>query len=239
MLKFFGNGSAFNTELTNNSAFYKYDTRKHKKILIIDCGSSVFKAIKNSKVLDDVYEINVLITHTHADHVGSLADLVLYNFYVLKKKLNIFIHPNIKVKKILKENGVEKNMYNAVPIEENCHTTVDSVLSFTPFLTKHVDNLTCLSFSLSISDSVDPNKYIWYSGDSSVLPNMVNFLNIYHYYFIDTSMADYDGNVHLSLRKLTESVPLEKRHKFYCMHLDEKFNVEWAKDSGFNVVETI
>lgn len=75
-IKFLGNGSAFNEELGNNSAFIKDE--KLNKLLLIDCGSSVFGSLLKAGILNGVKEVNVLITHLHPDHVGSLGDLFFF-----------------------------------------------------------------------------------------------------------------------------------------------------------------
>jgi len=42
MLKFIGSGSAFNTKLGNNSAYYK----EGNQMLLIDCGSNILQYIR-------------------------------------------------------------------------------------------------------------------------------------------------------------------------------------------------
>lgn len=58
----------------------------------------------------------------------------------------------------------------------------------------------------------------------------------YDYVYVDTCKADYEGNVHLSLRKLSELVRPDVRSKYWCMHLDEGFDRQEAETLGFNVV---
>ena len=72
MLDFLGLGSAFNTDLGNTSAYIK----KNTSLLLIDCGSTVFSKLHRIGLLDGVSDIYVIITHTHADHIGSLSDLI-------------------------------------------------------------------------------------------------------------------------------------------------------------------
>ena len=78
MLKFIGTGSAFNTDMINNSAFIKEETT----LFIIDSGETAFARMKNLKLFDDIENVYIAITHTHSDHIGSLGSLVAY--------LNIF-----------------------------------------------------------------------------------------------------------------------------------------------------
>jgi hypothetical protein len=44
------------------------------------------------------------------------------------------------------------------------------------------------------------------------------------------------GNVHTSLRALSEIVPREYRKQVFCMHIDGDNFVEEAEKEGFNVV---
>jgi hypothetical protein len=53
----------------------------------------------------------------------------------------------------------------------------------------------------------------------------------------DTCGADYEGNYHLSLRRLAEMVEPGLRHKVYCMHTDKYFSTKDAAGMGFNIVE--
>ena len=85
MLKFIGSGSAFNTKLGNTSAYYKIG----HQMLLIDCGSNIFHRIKEHNLLEGIEDIHVLITHTHADHVGSLADLIFIAIIVMAKWQNL------------------------------------------------------------------------------------------------------------------------------------------------------
>ncbi len=235
MLKFIGSGSAFNTKLGNNSAYYK----EGNQMLLIDCGSNIFQRIKENNLLEGIEHIHVLVTHTHADHVGSLADLILYTYYshgeFAKNKITIY-HPN------------KKNMYDfltligcvhdkhyslsSIPIHELKIITDD--IEVLPFETEHVDEIDSYGFEIFIGVNT-----LYYSGDTSEINDLdLNGLRLdtYKEFYIDTCKADYDGNVHLSLRKLTELIEPDHRHKVWCMHLDEGFVREEAESLGFNVV---
>lgn len=237
MLKFIGSGSAFNTKLGNNSAYYK----EGNQMLLIDCGSDIFQRIKESDLLKDVEQIHVLVTHTHADHVGSLADLILYAYYshgeFAKKKVVVHSLLSTGAKDVLRLNGVLENVhYDYATLRHDTITTIPSLKTtiVNCFETKHVDELNSFGFELSIEGST-----ILYTGDASDLDEdileAIN-TNFFDYAFIDTCKADYNGNVHLSLRKLTELIKSEARDRVYCMHLDEGFDRKEARKLGFNVV---
>lgn len=236
MLKFIGSGSAFNTKLGNNSAYYK----EGNQLLLIDCGSNIFHRIKESNLLESVEQIHVLVTHTHADHVGSLADLILYTYYshgeFAKAKVNVYFISNTSVDSILALNGcVDGVHYNSVVVNYITPKAIEGTnISFYFFDSEHVDEIPSYSIELKIGETL-----VYYSGDTSHIDRITLSAienDFYNLAYIDTCKADYEGNVHLSLRKLSELIKPELRHKVWCMHLDEGFNREEAQELGFNVV---
>jgi len=230
MLKFIGTGSAFNTELGNNSAYYKWED----KIIIIDCGSSVFHRIVESNLLEGVNEIHVIVTHSHADHVGSLADLVLYSYFshgkLAEKIITIYSPLDTRVAELLEINGcVEGIHYN---YEEDAFYE-DFAVSFVDSI--HVEEIQSYSVHLYMD-----NKEFYYSSDVAILPQYaIKWINDgrFAHAYVDTCGLDYEGNVHLSYRKLCEYIKPESRHLVTCMHLDKAFNKEQAIRDGFNVAE--
>lgn len=85
-IRFVGTGGPFDDQLTNSSAL----VTMLGKSFLIDCGHSVFpklKATGKEAAMD-----YVLLTHMHDDHIGSLASLVLYNYYHHQRKLTL-IYP--------------------------------------------------------------------------------------------------------------------------------------------------
>ena len=88
-LIFLGRGAAFNPKEGNTSAYFI----EGRELFLIDCGESVFSKLMELDLLNEIDRVNLLITHTHSDHIGSLGSLVMYSFYVLQKPLNIIL-PN-------------------------------------------------------------------------------------------------------------------------------------------------
>lgn len=238
MLKFIGSGSAFNTELGNTSAYYK----EGDQLFLIDCGSDVFKKIRESEILSGVENIHVLITHSHSDHIGSLGDLILFSYFsmgeIMRIKTNVYSIGATSIKEILKLMGVTEEYYNYIPTLHTLETRLKQFKDFSivePYRNEHVDEIFSFGYVLEINE-----KKIYYSGDTNNLDkhvlNLINNGEI-DYAYIDTCKADHDGNVHLSLRKLSELIDEDARERVYCMHLDESFDVEEAEEMGFNVVE--
>ncbi len=236
MLKFIGIGSAFNTAEGNTSAYYK----ENGKLFLIDCGSVNFHYMKESGFLDDVEEIHVYITHTHADHVGSLADLILYMYYAkgdFAKRVTVYANINLEVNEYLEKNGTTFEHYHYHPMTYREIIDIESLgLGFISYKTSHVEELE--SYGLII-DFYEANKMAMYTGDTNKLNENINFMleNELDYLYVDTCSQDYEGNVHLSLYKLHLVVEKEHRNKVWCMHLDEKFDKELTRSLGFNVAE--
>ena len=236
MLKFIGTGSAFNTKLGNNSAYYK----RGNQMLLIDCGSNIFHRIKESNLLEGVEHIHVLVTHTHADHVGSLADLILYTYYshgsFEKLKVTVYSAFNTNVGDILRMNGCTDKQYRLVYFGGQINYKIKPMdISIQFIKSKHVNELHSYSLEITIDDET-----VFYSGDISALDESVSLSIEFGFYsksYIDTCSQDYWGNPHLSLKKLTERISPEARSNVWCMHIDEGFDVEYAKSLGFNVAE--
>ena len=86
-LTFIGTDTGFG--INNNAAYVIRDN----KLLLIDCGGTVFSELfrmeQNTKFLSTKDEIEVVITHMHDDHTGSLSTLIYYCVHVLKKHVRI------------------------------------------------------------------------------------------------------------------------------------------------------
>ena len=79
-LKFLGSDSGFGKK--NNSAYIE----RENKITIIDCGFTVFQELQKKFNFNKYEEINVIITHLHNDHAGTLSQLILYLYFIYNKK---------------------------------------------------------------------------------------------------------------------------------------------------------
>jgi len=234
MLKFIGCGSAFNTELGNNSAYIK----NGNKLLLIDCGSNTFDSIMSMNLLDGIDDIIVLITHTHPDHIGSLGDLIFYSYYSMgnvgEPCLTVLSPKGTPVGTLLHLMGVNKKLYINFKFENLIFTDLNGTMMINTVKVNHVPELKCFGYEIYFGD-----KIIYYSGDCNDIPkDVLRKLHngTYDQFYQDTCMADYDGNVHLSLRKLDELIKQDVRHKVYCMHSDKSFDYGYAEGLGFKVV---
>lgn len=234
MLNFIGCGSAFNTDLGNNSAFIK----KENVLFMIDCGGSTFTRIVKSGLLENVERIGILLTHTHADHIGSLPDLIYYskNLYG-KPNVQIFAPYELRVDEILKLMGVGKHNYELIEFSNAASFRYDAFqIEFEAISVNHVVEISCFGYVLQYD-----GKVIYYSGDTNEIPDDIlqkQNAGYFNYFYQDTSKADFDANIHLSLRKLNELIQPNFRERVFCMHLDTGFSKEEANNLGFNVVSS-
>lgn len=228
MLTFIGIGSAFNTELGNTSAWMKNGTR----LLILDCGGSVFERILKSDMLKDITTLDICLTHTHGDHVGSLGDLVLYCSFMLKIRPTLRHPETVRIRALLTLFGVTEDQY---VLEDSLEFALENWLEGRFIPQEHVDTMPAYGILFKL-----PKQSCWYSGDSKEIPSEIldGFLrneidNLYQ----DTSGSEYPGMLHMSLGRLENLIPEPLRKRVVCMHQDEAFSRETAENLGFRVAE--
>ncbi|RDY27770.1 MBL fold metallo-hydrolase [Romboutsia weinsteinii] len=230
-LVFLGRGSGYHTGEQNTAAYIK----KNETLLLIDCGETVFKSILEKQLVEGVKEINVLITHMHSDHIGSLGGFIGFCYWKYKIVTKIYFNEKEKISMFLELLGLRENESFIVENAEN--KRINSLgLTFTGLITKHVKAINTYSYKIEFDNGND----IFYSGDTyetnfDAIPYLKSGNLIYH----DACLNDDNGNVHTSLRVLSEIIPKEYRHQIYCIHIDGDNFVEEAEKRGFNVVEVI
>lgn len=228
-LLFLGIGSAFNPNENNNSAMIK--TGKH--LLLIDCGESTFKTLIKNNVLDDVENIDIVITHLHSDHTGSLSTLLYYLFFIKNVKANVHF-PNDDLKKLLDLLGNNKSQYNYNVITNEVKLLNNLLIK--PFKTKHCEELNSFGYEIIYN-----NRTIIYNGDSSELPKDINkrlLTNENITLYQDVSL--FKTKAHFYYKELIKNTNKNVINKVFAMHLDnskETFNK--LKEYGFNIVENI
>lgn len=235
LLKFIGTGSAFNSKLGCNSAYII----KNNSLILFDCGGDVFSKLKELEIIKGAFNsIYVFITHIHPDHVGSLGDLIYYNYFILKKNFTV-ISIDDNIGDLLSLMGVKPKLYNLSIIHSNSTQTLFETLTYEAVETKHCEGLKSCGFKINID-----NKNIYYSGDSCAIQEIIlnDFLNGYiDELYQDTCELIYENNPHFAIDLLAEIIPEECRHKVFCMHLDEHLSKNSSKiiNLGFNKVVPI
>lgn len=232
-LKFLGRGAALNPKEGNTSAYFEIK----KDLFIIDCGENIFERIIEKKLLERKVSINIFVTHTHSDHVGSLGSLLTYSYYFLHKKVNI-IYGNKKHKKmieqVLKIFGCEDHIYNFINISElsNKYKELKKVKYIE---TDHCDVLTSYGIVFNTQNGI-----IFYSGDTRELDYIIKLLNSnkkIDKIFVDVTTSDFKGNVHLFIGTLNKIIKDKDKKYIYCMHFNNSECITKALEYGFNIVE--
>ncbi len=222
-LNFIGTGGAFNVSQKNCSAFY----RKDNKLLLIDCGESIFEEIVKNNILDGIDSLYILITHFHTDHVGSLGSLLFYSDMLGIKDVNV-IYPNKdKMNTLLELFGVTNCEYNVLaPIE---------VSEFTIKEFKAVHSIMeAYSYLISIED-----KLVYFSGDTKNIPNSI--LTLLKEDKIDEFYQDIrvdDNPYHMTIDELNALIQEQYRSRVSCMHYDESKR-EIIEKNGYKLVKKV
>ena len=199
ILTFLGNDSGFGEK--NNSAYFEKDNQ----LFIIDCGFTVFNEIKNKFDFNSYSNINVIITHLHNDHAGSLSQFILYMWFVYKKQVNVICNCKY-IKEYLNITGTPKCAYNLKNKLDN--------LTFIEI--KHTDNLDAYGFIMDINGTK-----ILYTGDSCEITSFLPYIHNIDELYIDLSKF---GGAHIKVDDvLTELKELKKRNiTIIPMHMDDK-----------------
>lgn len=203
-LKFLGNGSGFSDyKVGHTSAYFN----KGEDLYVIDLPMSSFYKLKK-KELNTYKSINVLITHTHGDHISGLGLFLQYCYFVLKLKITI----------IAPSQGVLDDINTVLRIEGNDPAWYSIVLSetteFKSILTEHSPQLAgkCFGYVFKLDD-----KQIIYSGDTASIDAFVDYFNPDAELYLDTSV--YYGQIHLLIKDIVEMDFGEM--EVYLMHLDD------------------
>lgn len=222
-LKFIGRGSSFYPVLGSTSSYILIEN----DLYVFDCGEMVFDHLYRSGMLNQAKNVNVILTHLHADHVGSLGSLISY-LYCIKHQIINVLHPNDNVVGLLDLLGIGRNFYRFIMLSGKWS---DKNISLTPVKVQHVDNMECYGYIVSIGETT-----IYYSGDSADVPDEIadaylsgQISELYQ----DT--ATVKSSSHCHVERLCELFPENRRNRIYCMHLDGD-NKSYLEKLGFSVV---
>ena len=203
-LTFLGRDSGFGAK--NNSAYIELQN----KLILIDCGFTVFHQVKEKFDFNKYEEIDIIITHLHNDHAGTLSQLILYLYFIYRKKVNVITNCE-KIKEYLDITGTPQDAY-----------CIKNKTEYVDFIkTEHVKYLDAYGFKLNIQ-----GKNIIYSGDTNTLEPYRPYLNEADEFYVDVSRF---GGAHLKIDDILEDLKeiKESGTDVYLMHLDD---IEYIKE---------
>ena len=200
MLKFLCRGSGFSGE--NNAAYVEVG----EDLILIDCGYTVFNAIREKLDLAKYNNVYIITTHLHPDHAGSLGQLIMYMRYVLNKKPHILSICE-KMQKYLGACGVDRKFYF---LKESCPYNIKFIK------TTHSEFLDAYGFSLEIN-----GKKIVYTGDTATLDPFEKHIEGAYELYVDVSK---NGVIHLKIDEVFEKLIAIQNvgTKVFLMHLDDE-----------------
>lgn len=228
-----GRGAGFNPEEGSTSAFFV----DGKALFLIDSGESTFYTLMYRKMFDSVSAINLFITHTHTDHVGSLGSLILYAFAVKKIPLTIITDENMaflpKLKILLEIYGLTEDMYRFA--DSSAFDGTSSVFSTARyFKTDHCDELASCGILFETKQGL-----VVYSGDMRDPAPVVEIVRSgrkIDKLYVDSTNARIPKMHHVSIHQWREIVPPELTANVYCMHINNSQCIAEAQAYGFKVV---
>lgn len=212
ILTFLGRDSGFGNK--NNSAYIEMDN----KLILVDCGFTVFEEIKNKFDFNKYNSIEIIITHLHNDHAGALSQVILYMWFVYNKKVTVISKCN-RIKEYLEITGTPNESYDLINGLKN--------LEF--IKTEHVDHLDAYGFKLSIH-----NKNIVYTGDTNTLKPFLPYLKDTDEFYVDVSKS---GGAHVKIDEVFDLLKKIKNNgtEIFLMHIDDKQYVKQLVNNEFQV----
>ncbi len=247
---FIGTGSAFvKTLYQNNVVVVKGD--RH---LVIDCGTRCMEGLNEVGITASDVE-DFLITHTHADHIGGLEEVMLVNRYMAGKRPRMVINEvfeNILWEQSLRGGSAWSECHDGEPLgfEDFWQPLRPALLEGMPRETWHYRHGD-LDIKMPRTKHIPDNARDWrdsfwscgvildervmFTSDTRYDPDLVlAFDDLYDFETIFHDCQFFTGGVHASLDEISE-LPKRVKAKTLLMHYGDNWPqyLEKAREAGF------
>jgi ribonuclease BN (tRNA processing enzyme) len=244
-ITFIGSGSAFSKKFfQNNILVVKGDVH-----ILVDCGSRTPEALASLGL--SVTDIGTyLVTHSHADHIGGLEEVMLLNRYAAHKRPRIIVTD--KLKRILwtmslrggasyneVKNGsplVFEDFFEQVPprripkADREFAVVQEGPLEIGLYRTKHIPDAATGWEDSFPSYGLVFDRRVLFTSDTRFDPDLV--LDMDRQYGLETIFHDcqfFKGGVHASLEELA-TLPASIKAKTWLMHYGD--GIEEQRDKA-------
>lgn len=227
IIEWLGSGAMINPKLGNTS----FLVRSKERILLVDCGNAVFPVLDEKGYLEEISDI--IITHLHPDHFGSLGSFAFYNRYLSKRG---------KVKLHLASKQLEKDLWNSLKgmVGAKKSESLKDYFDVSVSDKVKIQGLPEISLKRTLhvpgmleNYSVSFGSIVFYSGDSTSIP--INEVDKFERVFQDVEFGDNPSGVHCNFMSLMK-ISKEKRKKISLVHLTKRYKMylRMARKEGFS-----
>ncbi len=227
-LRFIGTGGCFSKTNINNSAYLN----ESGHIILFDCGETVFHQILKDDIIDEsINRIDIIITHFHADHVGSLGSLIFFTRFKKIKEVNV-IFPDVNMLNIFLDiSGICRNLYYGRKPSEMDYYLREYAQLHGDVINEKIVPMPSFGYHLKFRE-----YNLFYSGDTCVInKEIVSKFNNNEINYIYHEVSDDEYKSHTNIDDLANAI-INNRDRVYCMHLGDSINLGKIKKYGFRSV---